>query len=89
MCCTPPGRPAASPNPALLACCVAAPLPAPREPHSLCLKQGSWEVCTELLAPRGCEAEAGAAGVGRSRLGAKSLLEPKGLGGRSLLCARV
>ena len=34
-------------------------------------------------------AEAGAAGAGRSHPGAKSLLEPKGIGGRSLLCARV
>lgn len=43
----------------------------------------------ELSAPRGRGAEAGAAEAGRSCPGAKRLLEPKGLGGRSLLCARV
>lgn len=59
--------PVPPPRPALLACCVAAPLPAPREPRGLCLKQGSREVCMELSAPRGRGAEAGAAEAGRSR----------------------
>lgn len=89
MCPTPPGRPAASPSPALFACCVAAPPPSPmRAPQSVS-EAGQPGGMHRALGSKRPWAEAGAAGAGRSHPGAKSLLEPKGIGGRSLLCARV